>query len=74
MARAFISSEFLQGDMTVDLKNLPVLMLRLQIQLQSHGMSLDTQKFSEMVEKDNDVGKYQCYIFHVWYIHITHPG
>ena len=42
--------------MKVDLKNLPVLLLRLQIQLNSHGMSLDTQKFTEMVQKDNDVG------------------
>lgn len=56
MARAFISSEFLLGDMKVDLKNLPVLLLRLQIQLNSHGMRLDTEKFTEMVRKDNDVG------------------
>ncbi|KAL7508730.1 hypothetical protein ACHAXN_006070, partial [Cyclotella atomus] len=56
MARAFISSEFLLGDMKVDLKNLPVLLLRLQIQLNSHGMRLDTEKFTEMVRRDNDVG------------------
>jgi hypothetical protein len=40
----------------VDLKNLPVLMLRLQIQLNSHGMKLDSAKFEEKVRKDNDVG------------------
>jgi hypothetical protein len=56
MARAFISSEFLQGDMKVDLKNLPVLLLRLQIQLNTHGMRLDTEKFTQMVERNNDVG------------------
>jgi hypothetical protein len=56
MAKAFISSEFLGGDMKVDLKHLPVLLLRLQIQLNSHGMRLDTDKFTKVVEKNNDVG------------------
>jgi hypothetical protein len=28
MAKAFITSDFLQGDMTVDLKKLPLLIMR----------------------------------------------
>ena len=55
IAKAFITSEFLT-DMKIDLKNLPLLIMRLQIQLNSHGMELDTEKFSELVNKDNDVG------------------
>ena len=55
IAKAFITSEFLT-DMKIDLKNLPLLTMRLQIQLNSHGMELDTEKFSELVNKDNDVG------------------
>ena len=42
--------------MKVDLKNLPILIMRLQIQLNSNGMELDTEKFKEMVSKNNDVG------------------
>jgi hypothetical protein len=41
--------------MTVDLKRLPVLILQLQIQLNAHGMRLDTKKFTEMVRRENDV-------------------
>jgi hypothetical protein len=42
--------------MTVDLKNLPLLIMRLQIQLHSHGMQLDTNEFEAMVCENNDVG------------------
>ena len=55
MAKAFITSEFLT-DMKVDLKNLPLLIMRLEIQLNSHGMELNAEKFSELVSKNNDVG------------------
>ena len=55
IAKAFISSEFLT-DMKIDLKNLPILIMRLQIQFNSHGMELDAKKFSELVSQDNDVG------------------
>jgi hypothetical protein len=57
MARIFISSEFIKEDTTVDLKNLPALLLRLQIPLNAHGMRLDTKKFSDMVRRENDVGR-----------------
>lgn len=42
--------------MKVDLKNLPLLMMRLEIQLNSHGMNLDTAQFEKMVRQNNDVG------------------
>jgi hypothetical protein len=42
--------------MTVDLKNLPLLIMRLQIQLNSHGMHLDTDEFEAMVKDNNDIG------------------
>lgn len=42
--------------MKVDLKNLPLLLVRLEIQLNSHGMNLDTAQFEEMVRQNNDVG------------------
>ena len=51
-----ISSEFVLPDLKVDLKHLPLLMLRLQIQLNAHGMRLDTRKFSDMIRRFNDVG------------------
>lgn len=42
--------------MKLDMKNLPMLIMRLQIQLSSHGMQLDTQEFEAMVRENNDVG------------------
>ena len=42
--------------MRIDLKNLPLLIMRLEIQLNSHGMELNAEKFSELVSKNNDVG------------------
>jgi hypothetical protein len=49
-------SEFLTGEMKVDLKHIPLLVMRLQIQLNSHGMQLDTDEFEAMVRENNDVG------------------
>lgn len=43
------------GDMKIDAKELPLLSLRLQTQLQSHGIELDTAKFQAMVRENNDV-------------------
>jgi hypothetical protein len=41
----------------VDLKNLPVLILRLEVQLSAHGIRLNSEKFNEMVRREgNDVG------------------
>ena len=40
-------------DMTIDLKELPYLSLRLQIQLDPFGIKLDTSKFESMVREDN---------------------
>ena len=55
VAKAFISSNFIGPDLRIDLRALPTLVLRLQIQLNSHGLNLDTDKFSAMVERNNDV-------------------
>eukprot|EP00956_Cyclotella_meneghiniana_P012849 scaffold18305_cov58-Cyclotella_meneghiniana.AAC.2 len=55
VAKAFISSNFIGPDLRIDLRSLPTLVLRLQIQLNSHGLNLDTDKFSAMVERNNDV-------------------
>jgi hypothetical protein len=57
MARIFITSEFIQGDKKIDLKKLPVLIIRLQIQLDAHGMRLNTEKFTELVNRSNDMGR-----------------
>jgi hypothetical protein len=42
--------------MKVDMKSIPLLIMRLQIQLNSHGMQLNTEEFEAMVREDNDVG------------------
>ena len=36
-------------------KEIPILSLRLQIQLQAYGIKLDTSKFETMIEEDNDI-------------------
>ena len=37
-------------------QELPLLSLRLQIQLQPYGIKLDTSKFEAMIQEDNDIG------------------
>ena len=39
--------------MKIDLKELPLLSLRLQIQLEPYGIKLDTSKFVDMIKEDN---------------------
>jgi len=41
------------GDMKIDSKELPLLSLRLQIQLEPYGIKLDTNKFEAMILEDN---------------------
>ncbi len=36
-------------------KEIPILSLRLRIQLQPYGIELDTYKFETMIEEDNDI-------------------
>lgn len=44
------------GDMTIDEKEVPLLALRLKIQLQPMGIDLDTDMFNQMIEENNDIG------------------
>jgi len=41
------------GDMKIGLQDLPLLSLRLQIQLDPYGITLDTDKFEAMIREDN---------------------
>lgn len=43
------------GDMKIDGKEIPVLGLRIQIQLEPYGIKLNAQKFETMIEEDNDI-------------------
>jgi len=43
------------GDMKIDDAEIPLLALRLQIQLEPFRMKLDTQKFESMIREDNDI-------------------
>mmetsp|Transcript_28175 Transcript_28175/g.48610 ORF Transcript_28175/g.48610 Transcript_28175/m.48610 type:complete len:404 (-) Transcript_28175:212-1423(-) len=43
------------GDMKIDSKELPLLSLRLQIQLEPYGIKLATNKFEAMILEDNDI-------------------
>lgn len=56
LAKAFISSEFFTKDMKVDVKNIHILIMRLRIQLNAHGMQLNSDEFEELVYQNNDVG------------------
>eukprot|EP00956_Cyclotella_meneghiniana_P028853 scaffold68283_cov86-Cyclotella_meneghiniana.AAC.1 len=55
--KASITSNFLNGDMEVDIKNLPLLMTGLENQLASHGLSIDSDEFEEMVKENNDISR-----------------
>ena len=46
-------SKIADGDMKIEVKELPVLSLRLQIQLDPYGIKLDTRKFETMIREDN---------------------
>ena len=39
--------------MKIDLEELPLLSLRLQIQLEPYGIKLDASKFKAMIKEDN---------------------
>jgi len=41
------------GDMKIDDKEIPLLALRLEIQLQPYGIKLDTAAFEDMIREDN---------------------
>merc|ERR1712194_690692 len=43
------------GDMKIDGKEIHLLSLRLQIQLEPYGISLDTDMFEDMVRQDNEI-------------------
>jgi len=43
------------GDMKIDLKELPLLSIRLQLHLDPFGIKLDTNMFENMIKQDNDV-------------------
>ena len=42
--------------MKVDVKNIHILIMRLRIQLNAHGMQLNSDEFEELVYQNNDVG------------------
>lgn len=54
MASIVIRSDT-DGDMKIGLQDLPLLSLRLQIQLDPYGITLDTDKFEAMIREDNDI-------------------
>lgn len=54
MATIIIRSDT-AGDMKIDLEELPLLSLRLQIQLEPYGIKLDASKFKAMIKEDNDI-------------------
>lgn len=43
------------GDMKIDLHELPLLTIRLQLHLDPFGIKLDTHMFENMIKQDNDV-------------------
>mmetsp|Transcript_14923 Transcript_14923/g.26972 ORF Transcript_14923/g.26972 Transcript_14923/m.26972 type:complete len:184 (-) Transcript_14923:129-680(-) len=43
------------GDMKIDASEVPLLSLRLQIQLEPYGIKLDANKFDNMIREDNDI-------------------
>mmetsp|Transcript_34132 Transcript_34132/g.71863 ORF Transcript_34132/g.71863 Transcript_34132/m.71863 type:complete len:184 (+) Transcript_34132:958-1509(+) len=43
------------GDMKIDAREVPLLALRLQIQLEPYGIKLDANKFNTMIREDNDI-------------------
>ena len=51
------------GDMKLDLKELPLLSLRLQIQLEPFGIKLDTHKFEAMIREDNGKANIAIFLF-----------
>ena len=42
--------------MKVEIQSLPLLMMRLEIQLNSHGLKVDMEELEAMVLENNDVG------------------
>lgn len=54
MAAVVIRSDK-DGDMKIDVKELPLLSMRLQINLESYGIKLDTRKFEDMIRENNDI-------------------
>lgn len=55
MAKIIVRSDK-DGDMTVDPAESDLLALRLQIQLKPHGVELDTIRFKQVIEENNDIG------------------
>mmetsp|Transcript_11389 Transcript_11389/g.24702 ORF Transcript_11389/g.24702 Transcript_11389/m.24702 type:complete len:401 (-) Transcript_11389:206-1408(-) len=43
------------GDMKIDLKELPLLSIRLQLHLDPYGIKLDKHMFETMIKEDNDI-------------------
>lgn len=43
------------GDMTIDEEELPILIIRLQLQLEPFGIRLDTEVFKAMMRENNDI-------------------
>lgn len=54
MAQIVIRSDK-DGDMKIDLNELPMLAIRLQIHLDTFGIKLDTDLFEQMIKEDNDI-------------------
>mmetsp|Transcript_14921 Transcript_14921/g.26964 ORF Transcript_14921/g.26964 Transcript_14921/m.26964 type:complete len:397 (-) Transcript_14921:129-1319(-) len=54
MARVVMRSDK-DGDMKIDASEVPLLSLRLQIQLEPYGIKLDANKFDNMIREDNDI-------------------
>jgi len=54
MAKIIIRSDT-DGDMKINLDELPMLALRLKIELETYGMNLDVNKFIAMIKEDNDI-------------------
>ena len=54
VAKIFITADR-NGDLKIDEKDIPIITLKLQIQLEAKGIILDVESFEDMIREDNNV-------------------
>jgi hypothetical protein len=62
------------NDMKIDLQESRVLALRLKVQLQPHGIDLDSNKFQRMIEEDNSIPNILKFCGEVLFPEVTAKG
>ena len=54
VAKIFITADR-NHDLKIDLKDIPIITLKVQIQLEAKGINLDAESFGDMIREDNNV-------------------